>query len=65
MNRSLEGRLAKLEMECVPDGCAVHVCDHPRSDESCAAFNRSAAAERPGIRIVHVNTGVPRAPAAT
>ena len=65
MNRSLEGRVAKLEIASVPDGCAVHVCDQPRSDHACAAFNQWAAADRPGVRIMHVNTGVPRAPAAT
>ena len=63
MTRNLEGRLAKLEIACRPDGFAVHVCDLPQSDHTCRAFDDWAAIHRAGMRVVHVNTGVPRAAA--
>ena len=58
MTRNLEGRLAKLEIANKPNGCVIHVCDMPRSESSCAAFNQWAAVHRPGARVAHVITGV-------
>jgi hypothetical protein len=61
MTGKLEGRLAKLEIASRPAGFAVHVCDLPQSNHSCRAFDDWVATHRAGLRVMHVNTGVPRA----